>query len=81
MKLAKDKVLHFSVGALISALFAVIFGLFGLSYWGGFIVAAIAGFLKELRDSKGFGQKDFMDFWWTGLGGLVPMIFIQVMYS
>lgn len=77
--IARDKQLHFAVGFGISLAASPLAYALGLSPWAGFLVAAVAGMLKELRDRQGFGQKDFLDFWWTGLGGVVPSLVVDML--
>lgn len=67
-----DKVLHFGVGFVISLAMSLIDP--GL----GFLVAIMAGLAKESYDRTGRGHVEFMDFWWTGAGGFVAALLIEV---
>lgn len=74
-----DKQLHFLAGIVISALVAMAAQSLGYNPWFGFLIAAFVGMLKEAYDRTGKGQKDFIDFWWTGFGGVIPSFFMEVL--
>ena len=74
--LAKDKILHVALGFGISAATSIAAHYLDLSPWLGFLIAATAGAAKEIRDNFGKGHEDFLDFWWTGLGGVVPSLLV-----
>ena len=68
-----DKMLHFIVGMLITAIAAVIVPQFAPI---AMTVTVIAGFAKELRDEIAYGGFDWKDLLATILGGVVMQIFI-----
>ena len=68
-----DKMLHFIVGMLITAIAAVIVPRFAPI---AMTVAVVAGFAKELRDEIAYGGFDWKDLLATVLGGVVMQIFI-----
>lgn len=72
--LTKNKILHVTVGFCISAIMSPVAHYLGISPWTGFVVATIAGAAKEIKDRFGKGHEDFLDFWWTGLGGVAPSL-------
>lgn len=70
-----DKVLHFLAGYFIGNFLAVITG----AWWFGFIASCFAAASKEYWDSKGNGEVEFADFYFTAFGGLLgaSMVFIR----
>lgn len=74
--MAKDKMLHFVVGFAISLVVAVGSVWFGQSPWVGFVAAALAGVVKEIMDRFSAGHEEFVDFWWTGFGGLLAVLLV-----
>ena len=68
-----DKMLHFIVGMLITAIVAVIVPRFTPI---AMTVAVVAGFAKEIRDEIAYGGFDWKDLLATILGGVVMQIFI-----
>ena len=70
-----DKILHFVVGALITALVAL-FVPEGAPI--AFLVAIVAGFAKEIFDRFTDGNFDFLDLFATWAGGLIVQIFIWI---
>lgn len=70
-----DKILHFVVGALITALVALFFP---VAAPAAFLAAIVAGFAKEIFDRFTDGNFDFVDFGATVLGGLTIQILIWV---
>lgn len=74
-----DKQLHFVAGFTISAIVSLLALRVGHDPWIGFVVACAAGLMKESYDRTGRGQKDFLDFWWTGLGGVVAPLVIEML--
>lgn len=73
--LSLDKILHFVVGALITALVAL-FVPEGAPI--AFLVAIVAGFAKEIFDRFTDGQFDFLDLLATWLGGLIVQMLIWI---
>lgn len=65
-----DKLLHFGIGFIISAILSLIHP------WLGFLAATAAGIAKELHDRTGRGHVEFMDFWWTGFGGVLGALVV-----
>lgn len=63
----KDKAKHFVVGGLLAAIPLA----FGFGYEVAILLAGIAGAFKEAWDVYTPGHEDFMDFFWTLVGGLV----------
>ena len=63
-----DKIQH----ALLGAAVAMVAIAFGASPWAAFYAAAVVGALKELRDAKGFGHVEVMDYIAT-TAGAVPV--------
>jgi hypothetical protein len=70
-----DKMLHFIVGMLITAIVAVIVPRFAPI---AMTVAVVAGFAKELRDEIAYGGFDWKDLLSTILGGVVMQVFIWI---
>ena len=68
-----DKMLHFIVGMLITAIAAVIVPRFTPI---AMTVAVVAGFAKELRDEIAYGGFDWYDLLATVLGGVVMQVLI-----
>lgn len=68
-----DKMLHFIVGMLITAIVAVIVPRFTPI---AMTVAVVAGFAKELRDEITYGGFDWYDLIATVLGGVVMQVLI-----
>ncbi len=66
MKIPKDKVGHFVVGAGI----ALTLRGCGLAPWQALGMSSLAGILKEVTDMTGRGTPDFWDLVATILGGL-----------
>lgn len=71
-KVPYDKLLHFIVGVLIAAFFAIVWP--SAAEWCFFPVLMIAG-LKEFFDYWTTDQVDWWDFVATVAGGLVIQIF------
>ena len=73
----QDKANHFVIGELISA--AVFLALLpcipaGWAMVVGFVVACVAGLVKESADQfAGIGTPDPWDFYWTVFGAIVPV--------
>jgi hypothetical protein len=63
-----DKFLHLIVGLVISLILGLV------NPWYGFAAAVIAGVTKEIFDRFSTGHEEFVDFWWTALGGFLPII-------
>lgn len=72
-----DKQLHIIAGLIISAVISLLALQMEYSPWAGFLCAAFAGLVKEVWDRFGRGKKDFLDFWWTGLGGVLPPLLVE----
>lgn len=70
-----DKILHFVVGALITALVALFFP---VAAPAAFLAAIVAGFAKEIFGRFTDGQFDFLDLFATWAGGLVVQTFIWI---
>jgi len=84
----KDKKLHLMAGFLISIFFSMfLYFVFRnvFSSWkffengigsgfAGAVVATIAGIVKEVRDSQGYGTPEVADFMFTVLGGCIGAI-------
>ena len=70
-----DKILHFVVGALITALVAL-FVPEGAPI--AFLVAIVAGFAKEIFDRFTDGNFDFLDLFATWAGGLIVQALIWI---
>ena len=68
-----DKMLHFIVGMLITAIAAVIVPRFAPI---AMTVAVVAGFAKELRDEIAYGGFDWKDLLATVIGGVVMQVLI-----
>lgn len=68
-----DKMLHFIVGMLITAIVAVIVPRFTPIAMS---VAVVAGFAKELRDEIAYGGFDWKDLLATVIGGVVMQVLI-----
>ena len=68
-----DKMLHFIVGMLITAIVAVLVPRFTPI---AMTVAVVAGFAKELRDEITYGGFDWKDLLATVLGGVVMQVLI-----
>lgn len=68
-----DKILHFVVGALITALVALFFP---VAAPAAFLVAISAGFAKEIFDRFTDGRFDFVDLFATWAGGLIVQVLI-----
>ena len=68
-----DKMLHFIVGMLITAIAAVIVPRFAPI---AMTVAVVAGFAKEIRDEIAYGGFDWDDLLATVLGGVVMQVLI-----
>lgn len=73
-----DKQLHLLAGFVISAVISLLCIRVEFTPWTGFLVAAFAGMLKEAWDRTGRGNKDFLDFWWTALGGVAPSLVAEL---
>lgn len=71
MTIGFDKVMHFLSGIAIAWLSVAILRATGVQgwSWAPFLLAALAGALKEYWDSRGNGHVDFWDFAFTALGG------------
>lgn len=63
----KDKAKHFVVGGLLAAIPLA----FGFGYDAAILFAAGIGAIKEIVDDHTPGHEEFMDFFWTFIGGLV----------
>ena len=68
----QDKLLHVIVGAMITAVFALIkpFACYACT------CGIIAGILKEWYDGGNGGRKEFADFFATSIGAIVAQIFV-----
>lgn len=69
-----DKILHFVVGALITALVALFFP---VAAPAAFLAAIVAGFAKEIF-ARFTDKFDFLDLFATWLGGLIVQILIWI---
>lgn len=67
-----DKLLHFIVGMLITALVAIV-----LPNWA-FTSAIIVGVAKEAYDHIDYGKVDWKDLAATIIGGLIMQIFVWI---
>jgi zinc transporter ZupT len=75
MKIAKDKQLHFIVGAIL-AIIGILFG----GVWAGLALVVTIAAMKEIRDFiTGKGTPEFMDFMYTVAGGAVVILVYQNM--
>lgn len=72
-----DKILHFVVGALITALVAL-FVPEGAPI--AFLAAIVAVFAKEIFDRFTDGKFDFLDLFATWLGGLIVQVLIWMSF-
>ena len=74
-QIAPDKIQHFKYGTLFSVGSSlVIYEMTGdrtKAFWGGVIVATLAGLSKELIDQSAYGGSDSNDLLATSLGGFV----------
>jgi hypothetical protein len=70
-----DKILHFVVGALITALVALFVP---VAAPAAFLVAVVAGFTKEIFDRFTDGKFDFLDLFATWAGGLIVQMLIWI---
>ena len=69
----KDKQLHFLAGMVIFTLFVTV-----LKPIEAFIVACVFGLGKEVYDSFGFGNTEFLDFIFTVFGAFIAYIFYKL---
>lgn len=70
-----DKRKHFVCGFLLSFLVGIIVPLLGL------VIGCVAGAFKELRDSRGYGTVELMDFICTCIGALVALPFSYIVHA
>lgn len=69
-----DKRLHFAAGVIIAVFFGAI-----IAPAAGFVLAFIAGILKELLDEASYSGYDWKDMVVTWLGGLSGFIIMEVL--
>ncbi len=70
-----DKLLHFIAGMLIAGVVGVIPCFTNYA----FIVAVIAGVVKEVYDEFSYGGWDSLDLLYTAIGGAVMQIFAWIL--
>jgi len=68
VKLPKDRLLHFGVGTFISIGGTLFAEQIGWSPVLGFMLAIVAGVLKEVKDEYTYDGGDFVDLFATALG-------------
>lgn len=72
-----DKILHFVVGALITALVALFFP---VAAPAAFLASIVTGFAKEIFDRFTDGNFDFLDLFATWTGGLIVQVLIWISF-
>ncbi len=72
--MGRDKIKHLAVGFTVSLVASAVAVFFGYSPWLGLVTAAVIGSAKEVFDDHGPGHEDFMDFFATFAGGVVPPV-------
>ena len=74
MQMQKDKIQHFIVGVIASAVVYVITGNIPIAVG----CAVVLGIAKEVYDAQGHGTVEILDAVATGLGGVVAVAILKL---
>lgn len=81
IKIAKDKLMHFVVGAIVSAIAFILCASFydaGKASSIAIGAAVIAGIAKEVVDAQGYGTPEVMDAIATVMGGIAITVILSL---